>query len=367
MNFSIQREALLKPLQLMSGIVERRQTLPILSNVLLSSRNGLLSITGTDIEIELIAELPLESGSDGEITLPARKLLDICRTLPESSIIDISIDNERALLRSAKSRFTLSTLPATDFPTMENLVAQRSVILPQRTLKYLIDKTQFAMAQQDVRYYLNGLLLELSGDMVRCVATDGHRLSLCETSSSEHYKEVSQVIIPRKAVAELSRLLSDSEEPLELKLSANFVRATLAGTTFTSKLIDGRFPDYKRVIPMNCDKQLITDKETLKQSLVRVSILSNEKYRGVRLALRDGSLMVSANNPELEEAEETLDVAYDGADLEIGFNVNYMIDALNAVDSPDVELNFSDSNSSSLIQSEFDGMYSKYVIMPMRL
>lgn len=367
MNFSIQREALLKPLQLMSGIVERRQALPILSNILLSVRNDLLSITGTDIEIELVAEILLEASSDGEFTLPARKLLDICRTLPDSAMITISVEDERATLRSGKSRFTLSTLPAADFPNMENLISQRNVVLPQRSLKYLIDKTQFAMAQQDVRYYLNGLLFELSDNMIRCVATDGHRLSLCETHSDEHYKDVTQVIIPRKAVAELSRMLSDTDDLIELKLSANFIRASFPGITFTSKLIDGRFPDYKRVLPLNCDKQLIASKDAIKQSLVRVSILSNEKYRGVRLILGDNLMQVSANNPELEEAEESMDVDYAGDHLEIGFNVNYMIEALNAVDSMDVELNFSDSNSSSLIRSQHGDMLCKYVIMPMRL
>lgn len=367
MNFSIQREALLKPLQLMSGIVERRQTLPILSNILLSSRDGMLSVTGTDIEIELVAEVPLEDGTDGVITLPARKLLDICRTLPDSAIIEITIDNERATLRSGKSRFTLSTLPACDFPNMENMVGHRNVVLPQNALKYLIDKTQFAMAQQDVRYYLNGLLLELSENSIRCVATDGHRLAYCETTSAENFGDTTQVIIPRKAVAELSRLLSDTNDEIELSFSANFIRVSLNGTTFTSKLIDGRFPDYKRVIPHNCDKHLTAIKEAFKQALVRASILSNEKYRGVRLVLGDNSVQVFANNPELEEAEETLDVEYQGASLEIGFNVTYMIDALNAVDSQNIDLSFTDSNSSSLIQCEHNGMHSKYVIMPMRL
>jgi DNA polymerase-3 subunit beta len=366
MKFSIQREAILKPLQLINGVVERRQTLPILSNILISVSKDRLSMTGTDLEVELVIDIPLSAGEPGDITIPARKFLDICRTLPDEALIEVVVEEERALIRSGKSRFTIATLPATDFPSMDTIHNPYEFTLPQQQLKYLIDKTSFAMAQQDVRYYLNGMMMELTDNTLRTVATDGHRLAMGEISADIKVDEAKQVIIPRKGIMELSRLLEDSEESLQIKLGTNHIRISLPEISFTSKLIDGRFPDYKRVLPQGSDKLVIVDKETMKQALVRTAILSNEKYRGIRINLNKGSMQVVANNPELEEAEEEFSVDYQGGDLEIGFNVNYLVDALSVIEGEQAQISMADSNSSCLIKP-VDSSDTKYVIMPMRL
>ena len=367
MKFSIQREDILKPLQAISGVVERRQTLPVLSNVLLNIDNSSLMLSGTDLEVELKVETPIDATVTGDITLPARKFLDICRALPDGANIEISIEGERANLRSGKSRFTLSTLPASEFPNMESVQGLTEFSIPQSSLKELIDKTQFSMAQQDVRYYLNGLMLEISNNTLRSVATDGHRLALCEMPCNIDTSETRQIIIPRKGVGELSRLLEDSDSEAHVRIGTNHIRVTLPNFTFTSKLIDGRFPDYQRVVPQDCDKAAIADRDTIRSSLTRASILSNEKYRGIRLQLNSGSITVMANNPELEEAEEEFEVEYSGTPLEIGFNVTYIIDALNVLTDSSVVLNFSDANSSCLISGNVEGSNCKYVVMPMRL
>ncbi len=367
MKFSIQREDILKPLQAISGVVERRQTLPVLSNVLLNVNSSSLQLSGTDLEVELRVETPVDAIEVGDITLPARKFLDICKALPDSAMIEIAVEGDRATLRSGKSRFTLSTLPAAEFPNMESVKGQVEFTIPQSHLKELIDKTQFSMAQQDVRYYLNGLMLEINSDTLRSVATDGHRLALCEMPCSIACEESRQIIVPRKGVGELSRLLEDSDVEAQVSVGSNHIRVTLPGFIFTSKLIDGRFPDYQRVVPQNCDKDVIAERDIIRQSLTRASILSNEKYRGIRLNLRSGSIIVQANNPELEEAEEEFEVSYDGAPLEIGFNVSYILDALNVLSDSSVVLHFSDANSSCLITGNVEGSNCKYVVMPMRL
>lgn len=367
MKFSIQREDILKPLQAISGVVERRQTLPVLSNVLLNINNDSLLLSGTDLEVELKVETNVDSSESGDITLPARKFLDICRALPDEANIEISVDAERANLRSGKSRFTLSTLPASEFPNMDSVEGLIEFSLPQSQLKELIDKTQFSMAQQDVRYYLNGLMMEITADCLRSVATDGHRLALCEMPCTIDIQEPRQVIVPRKGIGELSRLLEETDTEAHVRIGSNHIRVTVPGFTFTSKLIDGRFPDYQRVLPQNCDKLVTVERALIKQSLTRVSILSNEKYRGIRLQLDSGSITVLANNPELEEAEEQFEVDYDGPSLEIGFNVTYILDALSALSDNSVVLHLSDSNSSCLITGNIEGTNCKYVVMPMRL
>lgn len=368
MNFSISREALLKPLQTIVGVVERRQTLPILSNLLMSVSNKNLSITATDLEVEIIAKIDLENAEEGDITIPARKLVDICRALPDAAMIDflLDTDKDRVVLRSGKSRFNLSTLPVSDFPSLDDITAQFRFNLPQRVLKRLIEKTHFAMAQQDVRYYLNGLLLEASPGMVRTVATDGHRLALCQHECEVKPTGILQIIIPRKGVVELAKLLTDSDEPVEIIIGNNHLRIKLNEYVFTSKLIDGRFPDYERVIPKNSDKKIIAGRETLRQALVRTSILSNEKYRGIRFNLSTDLLQAQANNPEMEEAEEDIDVAYQGSNLEIGFNVSYILDALGTIQDDEVLLELGDATSSCVITPQQDPSCT-YVIMPMRL
>ncbi|NIP72529.1 MAG: DNA polymerase III subunit beta [Gammaproteobacteria bacterium] len=366
MKFTATRESILKPLQHVIGVVERRQTLPVLANVLVAAEPERIGLTATDLEVELVAEVALDVEGPGEITLPARKLLDICRTLPEGAELSVSVSGEKAQLRSGRSRFTLSTLAASEFPSVEEINVAREFTVPQRDLKRLIERTQFSMAQQDVRYYLNGLMLELEKGTLRSVATDGHRLALCELEGAVEAGEAQQVIVPRKGVQELARLLEDTEERAQVQLGSNHVRIQLAGLRFTSKLIDGRFPDYQRVVPQDTDRLVSADRETLRQALVRTSILSNEKYRGVRLQLDNGRLRIQAHNPEHEEAEEEIEVDYQGGELEIGFNVNYILDALNVIPGEQVRLSMSDPNSSCLIEHA-ESKDCRYVVMPMRL
>ncbi|HEU4389461.1 MAG TPA: DNA polymerase III subunit beta [Blastocatellia bacterium] len=365
MKLSANREAVLQPLQAVMGVVERRQTMPILANVLLSARNGRLSVTATDLEVELLASVEVTVQSAGDITVPGRKLLDICRALPEEATLTFSVEGEKAVIRAARSRFTLSSLPATEFPTVEEISAQQVLELPQSEFRGLLDQTHFSMAQQDVRYYLNGMLLETDGNLLRAVATDGHRLALCEIAMASKAKTSQQVIVPRKGVLELQRILG-AEGNISLAIGTNHVRVQIADVRFTSKLIDGRFPEYGRVIPASPGKVLKADRETLRHALQRAAILSNEKYRGIRLTIKPGSLTIQAHNPEQEEAEEEIEVDYKGEDLEVGFNVNYLLDALGAIEGPEVEIGLSDSNSSCLIRSP-EKAASKYVVMPMRL
>lgn len=366
MKIEILKEDLLRPLQQVSGVVERRQTLPILSNVLVEVGEGRIAFTATDLEVELRATRALDSSEEGRITLPARKLMDICRNLPDGAKLTLELKDDRVILRSGRSRFTLATLPAEDFPKVEEVGSTHSLQLPQKLLRHLIESTHFAMAQQDVRYYLNGLMMEITSDKLRAVATDGHRLALCDVTVDATFDEMTQVIIPRKGIAELLRLLEDSDDPVTVELGANHIRTVLPEMTFTSKLIDGRFPDYDRVIPQRAPALIVADCNELRQALTRTSILSNEKYRGVRFQLEAGNLRMFAHNPEQEEAEEEISVDYQGAPLEIGFNANYIIDALSAVATEQVEMSIIDANSSCLI-TPHDQENRRYVVMPMRL
>jgi DNA polymerase-3 subunit beta len=379
MKLEIKREQLLKPLQHVIGVVERRQTLPILSNVLLVARQEELICTATDMEVELSSRIELAKEEatgettkpsviePGETTLPARKLLDILRALPEDATVRLSVDAVTATLRCGRSRFTLLTLPAAEFPTLGDLPFEGNSRLSQRTLKTLIERTHFAMAQQDVRYYLNGLLLEVDGNRLRAVATDGHRLALREVEAETTPAAFQQqVIVPRKGVQELLRLLDDTETETTLKLGTNHVQTTVDGIRLTSKLIDGKFPDYQRVIPREGELVIIADRLALKTALSRAAILANEKYRGVRLQAENWLLRIQAHNPEQEEAEEEVEVNYNGGPLEIGFNVTYLLDALSALPGELVRLSFTDASSSCLIQEPESGT-SLYVVMPMRL
>ncbi|MFY0663589.1 MAG: DNA polymerase III subunit beta [Natronospirillum sp.] len=366
MNLKVSREDLLKPLQFVAGVVEKRNTLAILANVLLEVEGDVLTLTGTDLEVELVARLPLlEPAEHSAVTLPAKKLLDICKSLPAESVIDLMQDGDRVIIKTGRSRYNLATLPAVEFPNIQTEEDTAPVTLPQRVLRKVIDSTTFAMAVQDVRYYLNGMLLELKDKQLRSVATDGHRLAMALTKLDTDVPNV-QVIVPRKGILELQRIIDDSDKNLTLELTSNHMRATLDQYTFTTKLVDGKFPDYERVIPRGGDKEIIADKESLKMVLSRASILSNEKYRGVRLVFTDGNVQVLANNPEQEEAEENLAVDYQGESLEVGFNVTYLIDVLNAVKGDQIMIKASDANSSALVR-DFDDDTAVYVIMPMRL
>lgn len=367
MQFSISREALLKPLQMVSGVVERRQTLPVLSNVLLVLNKRELSLTGTDLEVELIGRAQVDVASqDGEITVPARKLLDICKSLADDSQIEFLVNENKLKISSGRSRFILTTLPASEFPSVDDEPGTFSISIAQAKLRELLESTSFAMAQQDVRYYLNGMLFEVGADYLRVVATDGHRLAMETLSMGNSLSESQQLILPRKGIMELSRLLSGEDGEIELTFGQGHIRAAVTEFTFTSKLVDGKFPDYNRVLPKGGDRVCLGSCQELRQAFSRASILSNEKYRGVRVMLSSGEMRILANNPEQEEAEEIVAVDYDSEALEIGFNVSYLIDVLSTLSSDKVKITLSDPNSSALLEAD-EGSDALYVVMPMRL
>ena len=366
MRFSLQREVLLKPLAQVVNVVERRQTLPVLANLLAKVRDGQLSLTGTDLEVEMVARTAVDDAQDGETTIPARKLFEIVRALPDGSKVTISHTGDKIAVQAGRSRFSLASLPANDFPSVDEVEATEQVDVPESTLKELIERTAFAMAQQDVRYDLNGLLFDLRDGALRCVATDGHRLALCEASLEGGGGNKRQIIVPRKGVQELQRLLEGGDRALGLELGKGHIRVKRDDVTFTSKLIDGKFPDYEAVIPIGADKDVRVDREVLRAALQRASILSNEKYRGVRVEVSPGQLRISAHNPEQEEAQEEIeaDTRVDG--LAIGFNVNYLLDALGALRDEQVVIQLRDANSSALVRGADTG-HARHVVMPLRL
>lgn len=367
MKLTIHREALLSPLQAIAGVVERKQTMPVLSNVLLIAENDALTLTGTNMEVELVAVVDeVTVDQPGRITVSARKLSDICRALPEGMPVELAMEGERVRVKSGASQFTLATLPAEHFPNVEDEPESFRLSLAQNELARLLDATSFAMAQQDVRYYLNGLLLEVGNDQIRAVATDGHRLAMGSLPAATGGEGLRQVILPRKGVQELGRLLGDSAEPVVLVFGENHLRATVGGYTFTSKLIEGKFPDYNRVIPRGGDKVMEADRKSLKATLQRAGILSHENIRGVRLHFDKDQLSVYANNPDQEQAEDTVPVDYQAEPLQIGFNVGYLIDVLNVLSEDKVRFTLSNANSSVLIDGEANAN-SVYVVMPMRL
>ena len=361
------RDELLGPLSAVSGIIERRHTLPILSNVLIESGAGALSFLATDIEIQITSRGTIEpSGEARSITVGARKLVDILRALPESAEVTLQQQEKRLLVKAGKSRFVLQTLPAEDFPKLAKPagdVARFS--LQQKELRRLLGLVQYSMAQQDIRYYLNGLLMVVEEKTLKLIATDGHRLAFAAMALESKLPR-QEVIVPRKTVLELSKLLSDSEAEVRVELSATQASFSFDSIDLVSKLVDGKFPDYTRVIPVGHKNHLSISREMLRQALMRAAILSNEKFRGVRWVLTDGSLKIVSSNTEQEEAEETLEVAYKGDALDIGFNVNYLLDVLNNVAGSDVECLFGDAASSALLSFPSEAEF-KYVVMPMRI
>ena len=370
MKFTIQRDQLLKPLQLLNNVVEKRQTLPILGNVLLTAANNSLSLTGTDLEVELSGQAEISKLVEpGDITVPAKKLFDICRSLPDESELNLKVENHKLFVQAGKSRFNLLTLPALEFPKVKEASDGIRFSVSSQKLKALLDSTQFAMAQQDVRYYLNGSLWHVENNNLTCVATDGHRLAVNHIEVlADDSNTNAQIIVPRKAVIEMNKIISDIDETIEVVICANHVKLITSSFVLTSKLIDGRFPDYKNVIPKHNDFKMVVDRDVLKPVLSRVAILSNEKYRGVRLTLEENKLKVMANNPEHEEAEEEIDVDYHGDSLEVGVNVNYIIDALNTLPKGRVIFWFGGTEKSVLIEyAEEDKLHALNVIMPMRL
>ena len=363
----IDKDVLLKPLQTVSGIVERRHTLPILSNVMLETRGTELHVVATDLEIQIATSAKLDKTvADRAVTVSARKLQDILRALPENTAVTLDVQEGRLQLKAGKSKFNLQTLPAQDFPRLaEGGSSTASVKLPQQVLRELLSLVQYGMAQQDIRYYLNGLLLVADGKQLTMVATDGHRLAYASATLKSEVAR-SEVIIPRKAVIELVKLLEDSQDEVEIQLLPNQVRFIFAGIDIVSKVVDGKFPDYTRVIPTNYKKHFAVGRIVLQQALQRASILSNEKFRGVRWVLTVNSLRIICSNAEQEEAEEELVVDYTGEPLDIGFNIVYLLDVLNNLDTENVDCAVGDANSSMLISVPGNKDF-KYVVMPMRI
>jgi DNA polymerase-3 subunit beta len=361
------RDELLGPLSAVSGIIERRHTLPILSNVLIDQADGVLSFLATDIEIQITARSTIAAGGETKpLTVGARKLVDILRALPDGAEVTVTQQDKRLQVKAGKSRFTLQTLPADDFPRLARPGGEVARFgLPQKALRKLLSLVQYAMAQQDIRYYLNGLLVLVEDRQLRLVATDGHRLAYAAMGLVADLPRI-EVIVPRKTVIELSKLLADSDEEVILELSATQAAFRFGDIELVTKLVDGKFPDYTRVIPTQHKNSLKVEREVLRQSLQRAAILSNEKFRGVRWVLTDGSLKIVSSNAEQEEAQEELEVQYGGDALDIGFNVNYLLDVLNNVAASEVECRFGDSASSALLQFPAEPDF-KYVVMPMRI
>lgn len=369
MKLTISNEQLFKPLQLISGAIERRQNLPILSQVLFQLNKNIITVTATDLEIELIGNIHLEhSGFEDafSFTAPARKLMDICRALPNNAVLDIDIHESKLSIQAQRSRFSLACLSPKDFPSVQDSPMRFELEIDAHSLKRLMQKTCFAMAQQDVRYFFNGMLFEFENHIMHTVATDGHRLAYAACKTPLEMVQKEQALVPRKAILELNRLLSNIEGKLRLQVGSNHLRIITNEFTFITKLIDSRFPDYQRVIPKETSKVLEVDRLALKESLSRVAILSNERNRGVRLNLSKDLLLIQANNPEQEEAREELSVAYSGDNVQVGFNVNYLLDVLNVLEQEQVIIKLTGENGSALIQSseEEDCLY---VIMPLRL
>ena len=362
----VSRDALLKPLQAVSGIVERRQTLPILANVLLEQKNGRLFVTATDLEMQITANSELASKQEQAVTVGARKLQDLLRALPEDSSLNVDTAAGKMTVRAGRSRFNLQTLPAADYPRIGlSQEQQQTIALPQRDFRGLLKLAEFAMAQQDIRYYLNGMLLVIDKGSLQAVATDGHRLSYASIAVTGNYSK-QEVILPRKTVLELGKLLEDSEAELTIDLLTNQVCFRFSNIELVSKVVDGKFPDYNRVIPSGHSKQLDLSRAELLQALQRAAILSNEKFRGVRLVLGPDQLKIICTNSEQEEAEEELEIAYKGEPLDIGFNITYLLDVLHNLAADRVVLALGDANSSALITMPERGDY-KYVVMPMRI
>jgi DNA polymerase-3 subunit beta len=359
-------DKLLGPLQQVTGIVERRHTLPILSNVLVTAANGKVDFLATDLEVQITSTVQLEGNAEGTVTAGARKLYDILRSLPEDAEVSIEAKDNRMTVKAGKSRFNLQTLAAADFPRMvEAKDASKTLTLPQKALKSALRLVQFAMAVQDIRYYLNGVLFSVDKDVLRVVATDGHRLSFASQQLDGDHGSV-EAILPRKTVLELIKLLGDGDDPVSLAIGSNQARFTFGSIEIVSKIVEGKFPDYQKVIPTTHKNRVSLDRATLAQSLNRAAILSNEKIRGVRLVFTKDALSIICTNNEQEEAEEGLAVEYDGDPLDIGFNISYLLDVLNHVDSPTVSVAMGDSNSSALVQMPGREDF-KYVVMPMRI
>jgi DNA polymerase III subunit beta len=361
-----QRDTLLRPLQIVSGIVERRHTLPILANILIRKEGERVSFLSTDIEVQITTHANIGSGGDvAATTVAARKLLDILRALPDSDV-SLTLANKRMTVQAGKSRFALQTLAAEEFPTVAQAEHYNAkVTLPQKTLRHLFNMVHFSMAQQDIRYYLNGLLLVVQGKHIIAVATDGHRLAFCQVETEEEFPK-QEVIIPRKTILELQRLLEDVEDPVSLEIANNQIKLTFADIELISKLVEGKFPDYTRVVPKGYKNNFTIGREQLLRSLQRAAIMTSDKFKGVRCVVAPGSLKISSTNADQEEAVEEVEIDYGGDAVDIGFNVTYLLDVLNNLKGDQVNIALGDANSSALITVP-DNTDFKYVVMPMRI
>lgn len=362
------RDNLLRPLQIVSGIVERRHTLPILANLLIRKTGPTVSFLSTDIEIQITTHADCGVGGENiATTVAARKLLDILRAMPDGEVA-LSLNDKRMTVQSGKSRFALQTLAPDEFPTVtEASDFGAQITLPQKTLKHLLAMVHFAMAQQDIRYYLNGMLLVVDGQKVMAVATDGHRLAYCAVETEAAAGGARQeVIIPRKTILELQRLLDDTDDPVHLQLAANQVKFSFANVELISKLVEGKFPDFQRVIPKGYKNTFLVDRIALQQALQRTAILTSDKFKGVRCMLDTNILKVSSTNADQEEAQEELEIDYQGDALDIGFNVTYLLDVLANLKAEQIRISLGDSNASALITVPDDDDF-QYVVMPMRI
>lgn len=370
MRFTIYREDFLKPLRAVAGVVERKhtQTSPILLNVLIKVHDNEFFLATTDQEVEIVArgQLPEPAVENGAVTVSVRKLLDICKTLPSDEKLLFLEEQNRVTLRVGRSRFTLSTLPASEFPNLSENIGNVEFSIKKKDLKLLMEQTCFAMADQDVRYYLNGMLLELKDNQVYGVAADGHRLAFNKVALKTATREQVRVIVPRKGILELQRIVDESEEEVRIIIGSNHIRAITSDIQLTSKLLEGRFPDYERIVSAAGSKTLVGPRTTLKESFQRAATLFNDRFKGIHLQLSPGFLKVLATNPEQDEVEESVEVNYTGEELEIGFNVRYLIDFLNVIDTDEIKFTLSDANSSARIE----GIGAKngiYIIMPMKI
>lgn len=367
MKLTISKETLLDQLTHVVGAVEKKHTSKILENILISATENNLKLVGTDLEIEMSSEFPTQAEEIGQITAPARKLFEICKALPADCFVMFETEGDRLHIKGLRSRFELATLPADEYPLLDDIPIQNEITIPEKDLKTLLEKVSFSMANQDVRYYLNGLLLEFNNNKLLSVSTDGHRLAISEFHTENSTDTALKIIVPRKGILELTRLLDNTSElPVTLQISDNHIRVNKDNIRFTSKLIDGKYPDYQAAIPANSNHTIELDRDQFKSTLARVSILSNEKFRGIRLRLLDGTMTLHSNNPENESAEEEIDINYSGELFEIGFNVTYLLEAVNHLEGDIVYLELSTPDSSALLLSPEDPL-TRYVVMPIRL
>ncbi len=366
MLFNIQRESLLAPLNQICGVVEKKGTLPVLSNVLLTLDGNTLLLTTSDLDVEMRSECTVDAQASGEVTVPAHKFLDICKALPDGSIITFSFDSGKCLITSGDSRFSLSTLAAQEFPLIDDMESYQPINMNSVDLQRMLKQTVFCMAVQDVRYFLNGLLFEVLNNKLRCVSADGHRLALAECDYVNDDGLTKQVLIPRKGVLELQKMIRDLDQQITINMGVNHIKVEIESISMTSKLIDGKFPDYESVIPLNMENNFIADREELRNALHRVAILSNEQYKGVKFKITQNKLEIIGHNPDQEQAEDVITVQTEIQDIETAFNVNYILDATQAITEKEIQFSFKEALSSCLIKHP-EQLDCRLVVMPLRI